>query len=84
MSEAQKQRARELLWMLGFDGKSVSNGHGTNYIYILTGGIHKNVIAYILLNWIFLLLQRFFKDFIFIGCCNTEHHASTTLIQQLV
>ena len=46
MSEAQKQRPRKLLWMLGFDGKSVSNGHGTNYIYILTGGIHKNVIAY--------------------------------------
>ena len=25
---------------------NMTHGHGTNYIYILTGGIHKNVIAY--------------------------------------
>ena len=32
MSEAQKQRLNELLWMLWFDGKSISKVHGTKYI----------------------------------------------------
>ena len=41
----------------------MTHGHGTNYIYILTGGIHKKNVIACILNWIFLLLQRFFKDF---------------------